>query len=633
MAELTLSASQRLIVEAPIGVPAVVLASAGSGKTRVLTERVRHLLAHTKKDGIVAFTFTNAAAAELKARLEDANDAEDRLWVGTIHAVAQRMIEQYGHTIGLPANFHIFERDQDRMEVFIQSLRDAGTNIDEYLNIADEREQRNRERALQRYLAAFSVIKREMLLEDEAQARFPEEQSVWRIFADYQRALFASDGIDFDDILVLGHRLLLTQEWVATIYHTKYKHVCVDEAQDLNRIQYEFIKAFCGTSIRSVLMVGDPNQMIYGFNGSSAEYMTSRFPIDFQASRTVLAENYRSTRAVIAAANKLKPNTQEVHQYALQGGFSISSFTDETAEAKGVSETIMHLLTLGTHAEIEGNISLDTMVVIARNRFAFSALEEALRGENIPFHLRKGERATDAMSLFGRVLDYGLRLKVNPKDWVDANKLAVLLGIKLKAQVGGSMTLDWLASNARHQYSFPSIQTSLLVRLTALDSEQPNIRKFFSEMDSELASAADPGLTDIERLELERSIEELREFFDCWTRFKSKGLGSSLAAFRNAMALGQLNGDQQPNGLTLSTVHTMKGLEKDIVFLIQMCEGVFPDYRAQTPAQIEEERNAAFVAVTRARRWLYMSYPQNRKMPWGGTKVQQRSRFLDQIEN
>ena len=131
--------------------------------------------------------------------------------------------------------------------------------------------------------------------------------------------------------------------------------------------------------------------------------------------------------------------------------------------------------------------------------------------------------------------------------------------------------------------------------------------------------------------ELERSLQELQDFKRHWVKFKEKGLGSSLHAFRNAMALGQLTENHTSSGLMLSTVHTMKGLEKDIVFLMGMCEGVFPDYRARTAQEIDEERNNAFVAVTRARRWIYITFPQQRKMPWGDTKRQKPSRFLKEM--
>lgn len=143
---MNLSNNQRQIVEASMDHAIQVLASAGSGKTRVLTERVRHILETTKKEGVIALTFTNKAAEEMTARLAGCDQVEDRVWIATIHSLAQRILEKYGHTVGLPIELHIYDRDKDRMEVFMQSLRDDGVDIDEYLNTADSRELKNREK-------------------------------------------------------------------------------------------------------------------------------------------------------------------------------------------------------------------------------------------------------------------------------------------------------------------------------------------------------------------------------------------------------------------------------------------------------------------------------------------------------
>ncbi len=629
-----LSLAQKQIVEAPIGA-IQVLASAGSGKTRVLTGRVRFILEHTKKEGVIALTFTNKAAEEMQNRLADCDEAEDRAWVATIHSVAQRILEQYGHTIGLPKELHIYERDKDRMEVFVQSLRDDGVDIDEYLNIEDTKEQKSRERNLQKYMDEFSLIKRELLLEEDIEERFPKNTNIWKIFQDYQAALLNSGGIDYDDILLYAHRLLLTHEWIAEIYRAKYKHLCVDEAQDLNLVQYEFIKTLCGESISSVMMVGDPHQMIYGFNGSSSEYLCKNFLSDFSATKYELKENYRSTRQVIKAANKLKPDSQKEHEFALEGIVHLEALKNEIEEANWIVNSIKKIIELGHHEEIEGKISLDHMVVIARNRFVFSNLEKALTEKSIPFSLRKGERRSEPSSLFGKVLDYGVRIKLNPRDWVDGKKLCGLLGLELPNEWHNTNVLeDWSQKVANSTLVFSTLYSGLLSAIYQLDSDEPNIRKFIKTFRENLSELAELETNDDnDRLELERSIEELDDFKACWTRFKQKSLGDSLQSFRNALALGQLTEDVQPNGLTLSTVHTMKGLEKDIVFIMTMCEGIFPDYRANTKKEIDEERNNAFVAVTRAKRWLYITYPQQRTMPWGDKKFQTESRFLREIKS
>ena len=188
---MNLSKTQREIVDALIDKPIQVLASAGTGKTRVLTERVRHILERTKKDGVIALTFTNKAAGEMTARLADCDQVDGRAWIATIHSVAQRILEKYGHTVGLPTELHIYDRDKDRMEVFMQSLRDDGTNIDEYLNISDSRELKNREKHLQDYMDIFSKIKRELQTELDVAKLYPDNnilEDISRLskFADQQ---------------------------------------------------------------------------------------------------------------------------------------------------------------------------------------------------------------------------------------------------------------------------------------------------------------------------------------------------------------------------------------------------------------------------------------------------------------
>lgn len=630
---MNLSKAQRQIVNAPFDRPIQVLASAGSGKTRVLTERVRHILESTKKDGVIALTFTNKAAEEMTTRLVDCDHVENRAWIATIHSVAQRVLEKYGHTVGLPTDLHIYDRDKDRMEMFIQSLRDEGIDIDEYLDIPDTKELKNREKNLQSYMDIFSKIKRELLTELDVAELYPSH-NIWKVFQDYQNSLINSGGIDYDDILVYAYRILLTHEWVAKIYRSQYKYVCVDEAQDLNRAQYEFIKALCGDVIQSVLMVGDPNQMIYGFNGSSKDYLCIYFVNDFSPQQFELKENYRSTKAVIRAANKLKPDSQTETEYALEGGVCISEFDTEESEADTVTSTIQYLLGLKVHDEIEGEITLDKMVVIARNRFVFNRLEDSLKANGIPYSLRKGERQLEPLTKFGKVLDYALRIKLNPKDWVDGKKLCQVLNISEPE----SWTMAALSNLATRVSVLNNENSDLLAKLLSavdeLDVENPKVPKFVKEFNGYLTSLVEDqsDVPDDESEDIKLSLEELDEFNSAWTRFKRKGLGDSLLAFRNALALGQLSENSIYDGLTLSTVHTMKGLEKDIVFLIGMCEGVFPDYRAKTAKELDEERNNAFVAVTRAKRWLYISYPKQRMMPWGDRKFQRKSRFIIDIE-
>lgn len=630
---LKLSKIQADIVSMPVDMPIQVLASAGSGKTRVLTERIKHIIYSTKKDGVIALTFTNKAAEEMTSRLSEYDGIQDRAWITTIHSVAQRILEKYGHTVGLPTDLHIYERDKDKMEIFMQSLRDDGIEIDEYLNVEDTRELKNRERSLQRYLEIFSQIKRELLTEFDIFNMYPAN-NVWKIYQDYQNAMIRSGGIDYDDILVYAYRILITHDWIAKIYRSQYKHICVDEAQDLNRIQYEFIKAFCGETLKSIFMVGDPNQMIYGFNGSSKDFLCLEFINDFSPKQFELKENYRSTRRIIQVVNRLKQGSQIESEYALQGGVRFLEFENEVEEAKGIVSNIQYLLEMRTHDEIEGEITLDKMVVIARNRFVFSNLEAYLQEKGVIYSIKKGERQLEPSTKFGKALDYAIRIKLNSKDWVNGKKLCQLLQLPEPIEWHNQILLE-LANKIKLSSEFDQqLLSDLLIAIFELDIEQPKMPKLIKQFRDYLTFLAETqNFVDENRFEdLKLSIEELDEFSRTWTHFKRKGIGSSLTAFRNALALGQLSENISAKGLTLSTVHTMKGLEKDIVFLIGMCEGVFPDYRAHSKKELEEERNSAFVAITRAKRWLYVSYPRQRKMPWGDVKYQTKSRFMAEME-
>lgn len=624
---ITLSDAQSKVVFAPIGESMQVLASAGSGKTRVLTERIRHILNTTKKECVIALTFTNKAAEEMKERLDDLADIRERCWMATIHSVAQRIVDQYGHVIGLPSELHLYERDEDRKAVFIQSLIDDGMDVDSVFNIQEGRN--DRAKVIQRYMDEFSSIKRGLLSEADIIERHLQDPSFISIYRKYQEALLESGGIDFDDILLYAHKVLIEQPWCGDIYRAKYKHICVDEAQDLNKAQYEFIKALAGGKLTSVMMVGDPNQMIYGFNSSTQEYLCDFFVKDFPAKKYSLIENYRSSTAVVEWANKLKPGSQLGMKAALPGFRHIQECSDEEHEAIFICDTILKILELKHHNEIEGQITLDNIVVIGRNRFVFRALEKELASRKISYFLKQGERRQLPSSLFGKTLDLAVRLKLNPKDWIDGQKLCALFGLDTNQNWGDRSLLEKIAGDVQQGMSLP-IYSDLLRAVSKLDIENPNIPKFCIFFEQLLKENHAVGIGDTD-IEAELAIFDLREFRSCWTMFKQKGLGESLIAFRNAMALGQLIDPTQKDGLTLSTVHTMKGLEKDIVFIVAMCEGIFPDYRAKTKQELNEERNSAFVAITRARRWVYITYPTRRKMPWGDVKPQRKSRFIEEI--
>ncbi|MCY4259346.1 MAG: ATP-dependent helicase, partial [Rhodobacteraceae bacterium] len=345
-----------------------------------------------------------------------------------------------------------------------------------------------------------------------------------------------------------------------------------------------------------------------------------------------LTENYRSSRAIVRVANHLRPGALTETDFALEGEVRVYPLPSEEEEANRILSIVIKLMEAKHHPDIEGDISVDNMAVTARNRFVFSALEAALKEQNINYKLKVGEREKMPASFFGRALDSALRVKINPNDWVAGRKLCHILEIPAPAEWGNADLFDHFRNCLNQAKGVHNVLANeLLDQINSMDLEEPNILNFEEHFKTRITEFAVAESDDEKKLEFDRSLEELQEFSGMWIRFRELGLGNTLGAFRNAMALGRLSPELPDDGLTLSTVHSMKGLEKDIVFLMGFCEGIFPDYRANTKAEIDEERNTAFVAVTRARRLLYITYPRSRVMPWGSPRRQSPSQFIAEM--
>ena len=613
---MELSETQSAIIYAPPEGHLKVTASAGAGKTRVLTERAKRLLETNKRGHVLALTFTHKAADEMKGRLDEAGYL-DRCWVSTTHSFAQHIIDSYGHTIGMLSEMQIYERYEDQKEIFIQGLRDEGVGIDEYL----QTQKKDANKKLGQYLRIFASIKRHGIEEEtgliDIDLEGLESDRLWRFYEKYNSTLQDYGGMDYDDLLLKAIEVLETHEWVLDLYRTKYKFVCVDEAQDLNALQYRFISTLCKEKVKSLLMVGDSDQMIYGFSGASAGFLETSFVQDFSPEVFSLRENYRSSKAVITISNALKPKSQ-YGMYPIKGEAKLVGCSNEVLEGEWVTQQVKTLLEDG-HPDVEDTITLDRMVVIGRNQFVFGAIEKALGNSNITSFKKRGVSKELPTTQAGKLLYYGLELRLNPKNRIAQSALESTLSLDSQSIGGGLPAL------------LPKIQDelskSILNGILLLDEDEPKIRIFCNKVIKDIKER--PNVEEEDNILAGYEAEQWKQD---WLLFKQKGLGSTLKGFRNALMGGQLETSDE-NGLMLSTVHTMKGLERDVVFLVGMVEGVFPDYRADNDEKQEEELNNAFVAVTRSKRLLYLTCPFVRKMPWGNTKTQIHSRYLDLIAN
>lgn len=629
---MNLSDKQREIVEAPVG-HLLVLATAGSGKTRVLTERVRFLLERDPLDGVLALTFTNKAADEMRERLEGIEDFDRRTFVGTIHSFAQSIVEKHGRHIGYDQMPHIFERDEDRGRFVVEAVNAYAPGVQEASASYGDSGKQELVRVAE-WLGKISQLKRSLYTDEQIEAHYPSDNTLL-IFREYNALLRQQGGVDFDDLLVLAYRILTEMPSVAGLYARSYPHVCIDEAQDLNNAQYQLLRAFCLNRAESLLMVGDPNQAIYDFNGSSADYMTQTFVSDFQPIKYELLENYRSTKQVLRLAVALKPGSHDEDKAPLEGISEFCAADDEADEARWICDHIQVLLAKKTHREIEGPIALEKMTVLARNRYVFKSLQEELDTRGQAWYLKRGPGAPIFESTIGKMLDLALRVILNPQDTLHFHELLALMFQHLEAPVTLDKLIDHCENLPEDENTGVDSYVPLVIRLLKKENQNgdPNLENVLAPIRAKLLVDKDAGFA---KEDVELALNDLEDFKAHWERYvKSTPSAASLSltAFRNAMAMGRTHPDVAPNGLALSTVHTMKGLEKDIVFLMGMGQGTFPDYRAVEAggSKLLEERNNAYVAITRARRFIYISYPKIKQMPWGDTWPQKPSVFLKQM--
>lgn len=625
--EINLSNTQKSAVEYS-GKNLLIIAGAGSGKTRVLTERIKRLISTLKKgEKVLAITFSNKAAEELEERLVKTLDEQklsEYAYIGTTHKFCLDIVTSRGSTIGLPDELHICDSYNDRLQIFKEAI-ESFPQFKASLLGTDAKENQKKIKDL---LDQLSNAKRNLRVSED----YAEDPAVQNLFEEYDNMLLQQGVIDFDDILRYSYQILNERKSVARLYRNVYKYICVDEAQDLNKSQYEVIKALAGNEI-GVTMVGDPNQAIYGFNGSTSDYIEEIFSDEFKAEKILLRENYRSSKKVNEAANKIEISNKSHVICKYDGEFELFEFQDEKKEAEFIIQKVKYLINNG-HSDVENHeIALEQCAVIARNRYVFKDLEELLKSNRMEYTLKISAKGSfTSESDFIKAFELGIRLLVNNKDKIHLVELSKLINSKKRYKDFDELRFDndisiyWL-------YLLNVLNNSWEI----LCKNENEIR--FDQAIKKLRDILNDSQSNINEQEKILIIEDLKVWEGNWNKYvRNSSAGERpLGNFVRTVSLGSTN-TLDDKGIILTTVHMAKGLEYDVVFVMGLNEGVFPDYRAvqvynnfSDEKQLIEERHNMFVAITRSKRLCYLTYPLSKDTPWG-VKWQKPSRYIKELQ-
>ena len=624
----TLNPQQRLAVETTRG-PLLVLAGAGSGKTRVLTYRVARLVEQGVPPWkILAITFTNKAAKEMAARIAAlVGEQAQNVWVSTFHACCARILRRDIEKLGYKRQFAIYDED-DRIALIKSVLKQLDLSDKEY----PPRQVR----------AVISDAKNRLLtpsewLKDEGDSF--RNRNISKAYAQYEESLRANNALDFDDLLIKTLELFAAQPPVLDAYRERFDYILVDEYQDTNAAQYELVRLLAGEK-RNLCVVGDDDQSIYGWRGADIRNILD-FEKDFPDAKVVkLEQNYRSTANILDAANQVIAHNRGRKEKALwtqeDEGEKLTLYRalDERDEAAFIASTARQAM---------ARYGAGQVAVLYRTNAQSRVLEEAFVRSGTAYRVYGGLKFYDRKEV--KDLIAYMRALVNPDDDVSTRRIinepkraigeATVEALEIYARenelslLGAALDGANVPLSARAAGAVAGFAEVMIDLTEALYEAKPSA--FFDALLEKTGYArqfeAAPSDENAARLE---NIEELRGAI---TEFESLNPEGTLTDFLENVALmtDLDNMEQQPSAVTLMTLHAAKGLEFDVVFLAGMEENIFPIARAQMDDdQLEEERRLCYVGITRARRKLYLTCAHTR-MLYSARNANEPSRFLDEI--
>ena len=611
--------------------PCLVIAGAGSGKTKVLTHKIAYLIAEKNIApwNILAITFTNKAANEMKERIEKlVGDVAKDIWMGTFHSICVRILRKYIDRIGFDSSFLIFDTSDQR------------TLVKECLKALNVDDKMFTDRSV---LAEISNAKNEMLEPKEYSVKYAADfrrAKIGEIYALYQKRLKENNAIDFDDIINYTIKILTENPDALEYYTEKFKYVLVDEYQDTNKAQFTLV-TILASRYGNITVVGDNDQGIYSFRGADISNILN-FEKDFPGTKIIkLEQNYRCTGNILKAANAVIKNNETKYDKKLwtendEGNLPcIYQGDDEYDEARYIVEQINHLKT-------EEYFKHSDYAILYRMNSQSRAIEDILRREDIPYKIIGGLKFYERKEIKDTIAY--LRLIANTSDNISLKRI-----INEPKRGIGKTSLDNI-EEISYEAGISMYEVIKYAEQYGLNRVFANSREFIELIEEMRSQKEELEISELiklvlnksgytKALELENTVEaesrlqNIEELLTVAMEFEEEFAENSLNDFLESITLSSDidNLEESEESVTLMTLHSAKGLEFPVVFLVGMEEGIFPGYKSiGEPKELEEERRLFYVGITRAKQYLHMTCAKRRTI-FGSTSYNAISRFVKEI--
>ena len=611
--------------------PCLVIAGAGSGKTKVLTHKIAYLMSekYIKPWNILAITFTNKAANEMKERVENlVGEAAKDMWIGTFHSICVRILRKYIDRLGFDSTFLIFDTSDQR------------TLIKECMKTLKIDDKMFTDRSV---IAEISNGKNEMLEPKAYQTKYAgdyRKEIIGRIYELYQQRLKENNAIDFDDIINFTIKILTQNEDALEYYTNKFQYVLVDEYQDTNKAQFTLV-TILASRYGNITVVGDNDQGIYSFRGADITNILN-FEKDFPGAKLIkLEQNYRCTGNILRAANAVIKHNENKYEKKLwtendEGALPIiHKSDDEYDEGRYIVEQINHLKT-------EEYLKYSDFTVLYRMNSQSRAIEEILRREGIPYKIVGGLKFYERKEIKD-IIAY-LRLIYNFSDNISLKRIinepkrgigkTSIDNIQEISEKTGLSMFDIIKH--ADEYGLNRVKANATQFIETIEYLRGNIDQLsISELIKETLNRTGyvKALEQENTTEAETRIQNLEEFLTVAIEFEEEEAENTLADFLEGITLSSdLDGmEDSEESVTLMTLHSAKGLEFPVVFLVGMEEGIFPGNKSiGEPKELEEERRLFYVGITRAKQFLYLTCAKKRTI-FGSTSYNAISRFVNEI--